>query len=205
MQQDGPPAPGVVHDAFEQVLSGADFRYIGTSPLVHAWQAITGWIQRFIDRWFPGLDEGQARVVSWIVLALCALFAVYLATRWFRDRVSPASRRDAAGPERPLAPRNADEWMEWARNAAQAGRLREAATGVYQGTILALDARGTLRYREWKTPGDYAREVTSREGVRVPFLDFLGRFLEVAFGPVEPTEEAFEALSAGSARLRGPA
>ena len=95
--------------------------------------------------------------------------------------------------------------MSWAREAARAGRLREAATGVYQATILRMDARGSLRYREWKTPGDYALEMPDNEPSRAAFVDFLGRFLELAFGASEPTDEGFEAFSAAASRIGGSA
>lgn len=201
MQQTGIPATDDVREVFREVLSGPDFQYAGTSPLVNGIRAIIRWIQDLIRGWFPGLGEPGARLLSWIVLGLGVLFLVSLLVRRVRDR-TPRRATDRRGIAPSPEPRDAAGWMAWARSAARDGRLRDAATGVYQATILTLDAHGALRYREWKTPGDYALEVSPAE-VRDPFKDFLGRFLEIAFGPAEPTAEAFEALSARAKRLGG--
>ncbi|MGD2047074.1 MAG: DUF4129 domain-containing protein [Gemmatimonadota bacterium] len=203
MQQAGIPDAETVREAFQEVLAGPDFQYAGTSPLVRAYRAVIEWLQDLFRNWFPGLGESETRILSWVVLGLCALFVVHLLVRRFRGRsVPPRKDRSAAGPR--SKPRDAAGWLAWARRSAQEGRLRDAATGVYQATILNLDARGALRYGEWKTPGDYAMEVSAPD-VRAPFLSFLDRFLEIAFGPTEPTAEAYEALSAGAARLGGAA
>jgi hypothetical protein len=161
---------------------------------------VSQWIQDLLDRWFPGLGETQARILSWVLLGGAAVLILNLALRWFQDR-GKAERPSEAYPGATPRPRSAEEWTAWARRAAEAGRLRDAATGVYQATILSLDARGAVRYRDWKTAGDYAVELSDAHALRGPFLDFLGRFVEMAFGPVEPTQEAFEALTAGAARL----
>lgn len=203
MQQAGIPDAQEVHEVFQEVLAGPDFQYAGTSPLVRAYRGVVEWLQELFRAWFPGLGEPETRILSWVVLGLCALFTVHFLVRRFRGRiVRPRRERPAGGP--PSKPRDATGWLAWARSSAQDGRLRDAATGVYQATILNLDARGALRYREWKTPGDYAVEVSAPD-VRAPFLGFLDRFLEIAFGPTEPTAEAYEALSAGAARLGGSA
>lgn len=202
-QQTSIPATAEVREVFEQVLSEPEFHYVGTSPLVSAVQAVTRWIRDLLNRLFPNLGEAEIRIVSWVLLGVCVLFTIHLLLRWFRDGKIPGRRHRAPDTAALTRPRDAAEWREWARSSAGAGRLRDAATGIYQATILTLDERGALRYREWKTPGDYALEVSGQEALRAPFLDFLGHFVEVAFGPVEPTREAYEALSAGAARFGG--
>lgn len=203
MQEASIPDAEAVRGVFREVLAGPDFQYAGTSPLVRAFRAVVEWVQDLFHRWFPALGDSETRTLSWIALGLCALFAIHFLLRRLRDR-RPRPRRETAFEEPTRAPRDAEGWWIWARGRAQAGHLRDAATGVYQATILRLDARGSLRYGEWKTPGDYALEVSASD-VRAPFMDFVGRFVEIAFGPAEPTTEAYEALSTGAARLGGSA
>jgi hypothetical protein len=201
MQQSGIPAAADVREVFEQVLADPDFQYAGTSPIIGWFRAAAQWIEDFLSRWIPVLGDTEARILSWFLLVAVVGGMIYLIVRRFSDR-GPSVRRPAlVGGSPAQRPRDASDWMAWAAEAARAGRLRDAATGLYQATVLRLDARGALRYREWKTPGDYALEVTDDDQLRGPFLDFLSRFLEVAFGPTEPTSEAFEALSAGAARI----
>jgi hypothetical protein len=203
MQQASIPDPEVVREAFQEVLAGPDFQYAGTSPIARAFRAVVEWVQDLFHRWFPALGESETRILSWVALGLCALFTIHFLLRRFRDR-SPAPRSGTGSEEPVQAPRDAAGWLAWARGREQSGDLRDAATGVYQATILHMDAHGALRYGEWKTPGDYALEMSASD-VRAPFMDFLGRFVEIAFGPAEPTTEAYEALSAGAARLGGSA
>jgi len=205
MPQSGIRAADDIRAIFEDVLSDSDFRRQGASPIVGWLQSLAEAIERFLSRWIPVLGETEARVLSWLLIGTTAALLAYMALRSFGERAAPRPGREALSRAAAARPRDASEWLAWAREAAGAGRLREAATGVYQATILGLDARGTVRYREWKTPGDYALEMPGDEPLRRPFLDFLGRFLELAFGAAEPTRESFEAFSAGASRLGGPA
>lgn len=204
MQQSGIRAADEIRAVFEDVLADADFRRHGVSPIIGWLQSVAEWIERFLNRWIPVLGETEARILSWALIVAVVAALVFAVLRRFAEPAGPRRGRDAP-PEAGARPRDASEWLAWAGEAARAGRLREAATGVYQATILRLDALGTLSYREWKTPGDYALEVSADEPLRTPLLDFLGRFLELAFGASEPTSERFEAFSARAARLGGHA
>ncbi len=70
--------------------------------------------------------------------------------------------------------------------------------------ILDLETKGTVRYGEWKTPGDYAVEVSADSALRGPLRGFLAHFVTIAFGHAEPTEEALDALFARAERLGCP-
>jgi hypothetical protein len=205
MQQSEVRAVDDIRAVFQDVLEGSDFRRHGASPIIGWLQALAEAIERFLSRWIPVLGETEARILSWLLIAATVAAVVLMVLRSFADRGAPRAGREMPARPAPARPRDASEWLAWAREAARTGRLREAATGVYQATILRLDARGTLSYRAWKTPGDYALEVSGDEPLRVPFLDFLGRFLELAFGAAEPSAKRFEAFSAGASRLGGPA
>ncbi len=204
MQQSGMPAPSRVQEVLDQVLAQPEFQYAGASPLVRLWQGAWDLIRRFVERWLPTLGDSQIRFMSWLLLIVTVSFSGYLVTRWILGRRPTVRSRRGGEVSLPSEPLDSAGWGEWARAKARAGLLREAATGRYQSAILHLDSRGALRYREWKTPGDYALEMSDEEALRAPFLDFLGRFVEVAFGPHEPTPVAFESLSAGAKSLGCP-
>lgn len=203
MQRAGLPSAQQVDEVIDEVLSAPEFQYRGESMIVRWATSVLEWIENMIRRWLPQLDPGQARVISWIVVGATLVVGVLLFARWAAGRASRPGADATSGPATTEKPRDAAAWVAWAREAARDGRLRAAATGLYQSTILHLDSTGTVRYREWKTPGDYALEVSAAE-MRTPFLDFLGRFLEVAFGPHDPTVEAFESLAEDAARLGCP-
>ena len=204
MQQSGIQSAEAMRAVFEDVLAAPDFRRIGTSPLIGWVASLANALERLIVRLLPVLGETEARIVSWVLLLAMVATISALLLRSFQER-PPTRRPEPMSLPQEARPRTAAEWMSWAREAAHAGRLREAATGVYQAKVLQLDAGGVLRYREWKTPGDYAMEMAAGEPTRAAFLDFLGRFLELAFGPAEPTEERFEAFSAAASRIGGRA
>lgn len=195
--------PARVREVFQEVLSQPEFQYRGTAPVIRWIGALLELIGDAFRRFLPMLGDTQVRVLSWLVMGGVGLAGVYAAWRW------AAGARDGSG-ERPPAseagtlPRDSAGWVQWARDQAGAGRLREAATGLYQSAVLHLDSRGLLRYREWKTPGDYAHEIPADDAIRGSFLEFLGRFVEMAFGRQEPTAEAFERLSARAAQLGCP-
>ncbi len=204
MRQSEIPAPDRVQEVLDRVLAQPDFQYAGTSPIMRWIAEALDSVGRFFERLLPTLEDSQIRFLSWLLLGLTVVFAGYLVTRWILGRqLAVRSRRGSEVPL-PSEPLDSAGWGEWARAKARAGLLRAAATGRYQSAILHLDSRGVLRYRDWKTPGDYALEMSDEEALRAPFLDFLVRFVEVAFGPHEPTPEAFESLSAGAERLGCP-
>jgi hypothetical protein len=161
-------------------------------------------LREILSRWWPDLGESELRLISWVALTILAGAALLLIHRW----ASRAERRipKSAGPTAGSSPGSLDAraWATRARAAALAGRYREAATGLYQATILELDAAGRLRYRDWKTPGDYALEISGEDAVRTGFIAFLADFVTVAFGPLEPDASAFASLSSRAAVLGSP-
>lgn len=203
MPQSRIPAVSRVQEVFEQVLALPEFRDLTASPLARVLEAVVDALGRFFARWLPTVEDSQIRLVSWLLLVGTAIAGAYLGVRWIAGRLPGTPRRGRDTSSRP-APRDAAGWGKWARAEALAGRLSEAATGLYQAVILHLEARGALRYGEWKTPGDYALEVSTEEALHAPFRSFLGQFVEVAFGPEEPTPEALGSLFAGAERLGCP-
>jgi hypothetical protein len=204
MQQGGLPPSGRVRTVFEEVLAGDEFQYAETSPWARWLRAFSDFVGDLLRRWWPDLQDTDVQLISWAALALLAVASFLLLYRW-AGRMKVGTKRGASGRAAASAPLDAQGWAARAREAAAAGRYREAATGVYQSTILHLDAQGRLRYRDWKTPGDYALEVTGEDALRGGFILFLTAFVELAFGPSEPDSSSFAALSARAAGLGGRA
>lgn len=202
--QEALPSSDGIRAAFEDVLAGEEFRYAEAAPWARWFQAFVDFLRDVLGRWWPDLEDSDLRMISWAALALFTIAVVLLAHRWASrlERRSRRVARDAEGGAE--APLDARGWASRARAAAAAGRYREAATGLYQATILDMDARGRLRYRDWKTPGDYAVEVSGEEATRAGFIAFLGDFLTIAFGPADPDASAFEALTTRAAALGSP-
>jgi hypothetical protein len=202
--QEGLPTTSRMRAAFDEVLAGDEFRYAESTPWARWLQAIVDLLREILSRWWPDLGDSQLRLISWVALTVIAGMALLLIHRW----ASGAERRSGRGGRQPSGSSaeslDARDWASRARAAAAEGRYREAATGLYQATILELDAAGRLRYRDWKTPGDYALEISGEDAVRTGFLAFLADFVTVAFGPVEPDASAFASLSSRAAVLGSP-
>jgi hypothetical protein len=202
--QEGLPAAGRVRAVFDEVLAGEDFRYAESTPWARWLQAFVDFLREILSRWWPDLAESDVRLISWAALAVLAGLALLLIHRW----ASGAERRIRRGAGQPAGSSadalDARGWATRARAAAAAGRYREAATGLYQATILELDTAGRLRYRDWKTPGDYALEISGEDAVRTGFIAFLAAFVTVAFGAVDPDASDFASLSSRAAALGTP-
>jgi Domain of unknown function (DUF4129) len=202
-----------VRQVFEEVLSQPAFRTRAESPLsafLHAigrpferfFRSVGQAVGRLLARWLPGLDPGQICLIGWVALVALIGLLLYVLIHRFggrQDAPRPPARARAAPADRTPA-----GWMSWARERAMAGRLRDAASGLYQAVILSLEARGALRYGEWKTPGDYAIEVSGDPGLRGPFRGFLAQFVAITFGPADPTPEALATLFDHAERLGCP-
>jgi hypothetical protein len=198
MQEAGLPGAARVSAVFEEVLEAPEFQYADASPLARLMATLGEALTNFLSRWWPSLGETQVRVMSWIALVVASVLLAMLVARW----ASRGHRSPSGGRREPAArPLDAHGWAAEARAAAAAGRYRQAATGVYQATILHLDSVGSLRYGAWKTPGDYALEASAKDEGGGRLADFLASFVEMAFGPREPVASDFDALSLRAAKL----
>jgi hypothetical protein len=196
------PASNRVRAVFEEVLAGDEFQYAEASPWSRWLQAFTDFIGDLLRRWWPDLQEADVQLISWVALAILSVTSFLLIYRW-ASASQRGSRRVDRAADPAAEPLDAGGWARRARAAAAAGRYREAATGLYQSTILQMDADGRLRYRDWKTPGDYAREISGEASMRTGFVAFLTSFVEVAFGPAEPDASTFDALAVRAASFGG--
>ena len=202
--QEGLPSTSRVRAVFDEVLAGEDFRYAEATPWSRWLQAFVDFLRDILSRWWPDLGESGVRLISWAALVILAGIFLLLIHRWASGAERRSRRRGGQPVGSSVDRPDARGWASRARAAAAAGRYREAATGLYQATILELDAAGRLRYRDWKTPGDYALEISGEDAERAGFIAFLADFVTMAFGPVEPDASAFASLSSRAAVLGSP-
>lgn len=195
------PESEAIRSVFEAVLASPDFEPARTSLAARVVRFIWQAIDRLFGDWLPTLEEGPLEVISLLLVVAAAVAIVAVAWNRTLGRRGTSTRRGPAVPA--VGPRGVAEWVEWARGARGSGDLRLAATGLYQAVVLHLESRGVIRFGEWKTPGDYADEIDGREEA-VPFEAFLALFVEVAFGPREPTGEALDRLFTRAERLGCP-
>lgn len=148
----------------------------------------------------PTISALEWALIIWLTgtaVALLLHLAWTSAALWRgRDR----GRGDAAEPAAAAGrTRSPAEWERRAREAAAAGRLREAAAALYQALLLRLDERGAVRYDPAKTPGDYRRELTADAAAAAALDRFLRRFEPVAFGGRPADHGTYRALCAAAA------
>lgn len=200
MQQELPGADEI-WAVFDRVLASPDFQQPTESIAERIVGLVYDFLRALFGRWMPTLDDETVRLVS-LALVFLAAGAVIVAT-WRRtvDRDSRAGRRSRRTSA--TSPRSATDWVRRARQAQREGRLRDAATALYRAVVLHLEARGDVRYGEWKTPGDYALEVGGTDA-ESSFESFLALFVEIAFGPRAPTDDSVESLFARAGRLGCP-
>jgi len=189
------PTAGELDDAFDQILAQPEYVRVSESVLSRGLGWLMEQIRAILDWIFPdGMELAPSEWVLRLVLVAAFITAVIAALRLLRGRPQPPKRPGTA--TRQPASRDPADWVRWAREKRAAGLHREAATGLYQAALLQLDSRELLIYREWKTPGDYADEVSTEDAVGQRFLEFLRDFLSVAFGAAEASSEAVADLEA---------
>ncbi len=191
-----PPAEELQGDVRE-ILSEPEFVVVGESPLARAMGLVWGWLRDLFRFLFPSdVEVGPVEWVSRVVALLAIITVGVVVARLLRARRAGRSPRKGRSEHGAPEPEDPASWVRWARQRAEEGRYREAATGLYQAALLQLDQGGVLTYRNWKTPGDYADEVSRDDPRGKGFLDFLRLFLAVAFGADEASAGAVQKLEA---------
>jgi hypothetical protein len=173
--------------------------------VVDGWNAIRSWIgSRLLS--LVQLED-TAPVLFWLVMVALGVtvvlalghifFALRQAVRGQERHARPGERAAATGPEE----RDPADWERRAREAAAAGRLREASLALYHAVVLRLDQQGVVHFRPGKTPGEYRREALGAAAVGGRFDRFLRIFHPLAFGPRGPEPAAWESLRSSAAEL----
>lgn len=195
--------------ALARVYARPEFSEQRLHPLlqwvVDTWNAIESWIgERLLS--FAQLEH-TAPVLFWLVLAGLGLMLVaalghivFALRRAVRGQERHAHARDAT-PVTRLEERDPAHWERRARDAAAAGRFREAALALYHAVVLRLDQQGAVRFRPGKTAGEYRREALRAAALGRPFERFLRIFHPLAFGPRTPDSAGWESLRSKAAEL----
>jgi hypothetical protein len=165
------------------------------------WDAFRSWVSSQLLRMLP---DSVPPAVGWLILGLLVLLAAWSLAVLVRGELARRRpRRPGVGGAVAAAPvpRDAAAWEAAARDAAAAGRFRDAALALYVATVLRLEERGTVRYHSGKTPGDYRREAKADPTAGPSFDLFIRQFLPVAYGPRSPDAISFDSLRSAAAEL----
>jgi hypothetical protein len=195
--------------ALARVYARPEFADRELAPLlqwmVDTWNAIRSWIaSRLLSL---AQLEHTAPVLFWLVivglgvmLVLALGHIVFALAQAVRGQERQA-RADGGAAATDVAERDPTRWEHRAREAAAAGRLREAALALYHAVVLRLDQQGAVRFRPGKTAGEYRREAHASPAMGGRFDRFLRIFHPLAFGARGPEPAAWESLRSSAAEL----
>ena len=157
-------------------------------------------LERLVSFLGETVPEGWMPAISQIFLALLVLAAV-LALAYIlvgagrrRSRLPPDPAAGGAPEGSSGPPLDAEGWEALAERAAGDGRFRDAAIALYRSVLVRLQDQGALQVRPTKTPGDYRRELATRDTHGPGFEAFLRPFLPLAFGSGRGDPGAFGRL-----------
>ncbi|MFW6080122.1 MAG: DUF4129 domain-containing protein [Gemmatimonadota bacterium] len=170
------------------------------------WDAVTSLVRQLFGPVDLSADARSfAFTVVLAVLGTVALAALGwtvwgLVRRWRvrSRRVRAPTGADVRAREPVVAP---GEWEIRAREAAAAGRWRDAAVALYRALLLRLDARGAVEYHRAKTPGDYRREAVGDPALGPTLDGFLRAFERAAYGAGAADPDGYARLRTAAAEL----
>ena len=162
--------------------------------LTRGWNLLTGWLDAFRD--------GSPVLYQWFLLGLVALLvAIIVHAGWtllqtIRPRGRPVDHLDA----RPTpAPHDAAWYRRYADQCATEGQYASAIQAGWHALVLDLDARGLVRYRVAKTPGEYPSEPALDQGDRDRLRRLVEDLYRFVFGRERCTEEEYLAWQSRAA------
>jgi len=202
-----PTAHAAEREAMKQVLAGRDFRNIEEPAARNRFlEQIGDWLNRLFSsaaRFGAGSAWIGQALVWGFVLAVCVGLAwglIQFERRW-RIRLIPDS--DGAAPGAASA-RDWQLWLEDARQAAAAGRWREAIHFVYWAAISRLESRRLWPADRARTPREYLALVAPSDLRRPGLAALTGSFERIWYGGRAAAEDDYrmaerlaEALIAG--------
>jgi hypothetical protein len=150
-----PPAhaPETVRRAVHEVLSRAEFRRPGPSPLTRA----RNWVFGQIDRLLSGLNGGGVgSVLGWTIVALLVGAVAYFVWRFARGLTGDP---ELAASLPPPPRRTAADWLAEASAQEARGEWRLALRSRYRALVADLAGRGLIEDVPGRTAGEYRAEV----------------------------------------------
>jgi hypothetical protein len=212
-QVDRQAAPVAAHsqerDAMAKVLAGREFRNLEEpSARDTILEKIGNGINRFFERVarFSGRSPWIGLLVKWGFLGAVCVGLVWgliqLERRW-RIRLVPSQEGPAPGA---ASARDWQLWLEDARRAAAAGRLREAVHFVYWASISRLESRRLWPADRARTPREYLALVALEDPRKAGLATLTGSFERIWYGgraAAEGDYRAAEQLASALIDIRG--
>ncbi len=191
------PSPEEVSETLREILAAPEFATFEAQPPLWAVLLEEFFLRlRRLWNWLVNLFGEDGGILPEL-LAAAVTAAVLVAIIALARRHAPELRGSEGAEDDPeILPRTAAEWILSAQRRAGRGELRPAATALYQGFLLSLEAEGTLAFHGSKTPGDYALEIRRSAGAGAGAGGrFLREFEDFSFGQDEPTSDRFAGLA----------
>jgi len=191
---------------------------------------IKQWLRRFdkwIEGWFKKNDRdrqtpsgrgqwiGSVRIGMLLLAVLLVGIGIVIVWKTWHQRHKPA-KTDALTAPIDVAPDLDDEnikadqlpserWIDLAQSLFQEGALRQAMRAFYLATLAHLSERGFISIREYKSDGDYIKELTrrahSQNDLLAIFSQQVGRFHNVWYGMHQVTDSDIKNFAAMQKRI----
>lgn len=162
--------------------------------LLYGWNTLVDWLSAF--------REGNPVLYQWFLLSLVAvLVLIVVHAAWTMARTFGTGRppQDLPAPTAPVEPRDAAWYARQADRYAGQGLFVEAIQAAWHALILELDARGLVRYRPAKTPGEYTAEQTLAGPDRERLHELVVDLYRFVFGRETCTEREYHAWQSAAA------
>ncbi|HWE85263.1 MAG TPA: DUF4129 domain-containing protein [Terracidiphilus sp.] len=189
VQAAGTPAPLPQHAqeqaVMQQVLAGREFRNLKKAD---AGQSLLERFGNWLNRVFAGFGKlrTRSRWLGWaltygflLALGVGLVVALLRLERRWRVRLVPDSDGPAAGA---ASARDWQLWMADGRQAAAAGRWREAIHFLYWAAISRLESKRLWPADRARTPREYLALVAGDDARREPLAALTGDFERIWYG-----------------------
>ena len=178
------------------ILAGAEFVHVKQPGLLAlAWSYFLRWLFRGLGY---AASAGGPSVwvlrVIWGSVVLAALFAAFLAMRWYSRRAwtvnSPARSAEAVGG----GPREWEGWWAASEECAARRAWREAIHAVYWAAISRFETQGLWPKDRARTPREYVTLFAQDTARSQSFTELTSRFERAWYGHRPAHEADLEAV-----------